>query len=174
MDPVQIYSIAAGGIFFALFLYRFSFRLSLWVQKRTLYYVFKYLIYPTLIERRRFLTPFTRRRVLLTLLYWVLTATCNFVGVNSLAQAGTRAGTLAVVNLAPLFFVDRLSFAADLLGFSLHTYTKMHHSIGAMAVLQALIHVAIFLSSNSLLLRDQDQFNGLLVGNAQARQDEGY
>ena len=163
MTPTQIYSIIAGGMLFALFSYRMSSMLSRWIQDRTIYLIFKHLIYPFLFRRRTFLQPFSRWRILLLVLYWSATTVCNVIGVETLAEAGTRAGVLSTIHIIPLMFSSRLSFAADLLGLSLHTYHALHGSIGFMAFVQGLIHVLIFVFHNTLQFRDSLQFYGFLV-----------
>ena len=163
MDPIYIYGIAAGSIILAFFLYSAFASISNWFQDRTLFYIFKYLIYPTLFRRRRFVAPFTRWQILWTSIYWLCTSAYNIVGVSSLPQAGSRAGSLAALHLIPLLFSNRLSFAADMLGLSLQNYLGLHRSIGIMAFLQALIHTILFLINNALSLQDVPQFFGFLV-----------
>ena len=163
MEPVQIYAITAGGVFVVLLLYCASSSISRWIQDRTLFYVFKYLIYPLLIQRRRCLAPFTRWQLLWTVIYWGLTLVCNLIGVRTMSQAGTRAGSLSVLHLIPLCFAGRLSVAADLLGLSWRTYVTLHSSIGVMAFLQALVHALIFVTHSVFLIHDTQQFYGLLV-----------
>ena len=163
MDPVQIYGMTAGGIFLIFLLYCASSSICRWVQNRTLFLVFKYLVYPFLVKRNFLLSPITRWHALLIVIYLSGTAVCNVVGVTTLAQAGNRAGSLAAVHLIPLLFANRAGFAADLLGLSLQTYLRLHSSFGFMALFQSLTHIIIYLRSNPLRTRDQLQFNGLLV-----------
>ena len=163
MEPVQIYAITAGGLFVILLFYCASASISRWIQDRTLFYVFKYLIYPILVRRRRFFSPITRWQVLWTAVYWGLTAVCNVVGVNTVVQAGNRAGSLSVLHLIPLLFTGRLSFAASLLGLSWQSYVRLHSSVGVIAFLQGLIHTLIFITHNTFRLQDAQQFYGFLV-----------
>jgi len=163
INPVQIQGLAAGGIVLVLLLYKMSAYISRWIQDRTLFYIFKYLVYPILIQRRRFLGPLNRYSAFCIGVYWISTAACNIVGVRTLPQAGNRAGSLAVLHLVPLLFSGRLSFAADLLGFSLQTYFRLHNSIGIMAFTQTFIHITIFLANNAFLIHDSQHFYGLLV-----------
>lgn len=163
MDPTQIYGITAGGMFLGLLSYRIFSIMSCWIQDRTLFLMLKYLVYPFIFRRRTFLQPFNRWRLLLLTLYWSATMTCNLIGIKSLAEAGTRAGVLSTLHIIPLTFSNRLSFVADLLGLSLHTFHALHGSIGFMAIVQALIHVLIFVLHNALRLRDPLHFYGFLV-----------
>ena len=88
---------------------------------------------------------------------------CNFADVSTLAQVGTRAGIVSTIHLIPLFFSNRLSFAADLLGLSFQTYSKLHSSLDVMAFGQALLHVVVFLSRNPFHLKKSLQFYEFLV-----------
>ena len=163
MEPVQVYAIAAGGVLVVLLMYCASSFISRWIQDRTLFYVFKYLVYPVLIRRKRFLAPLTRWYVLWITIYWGVTAVCNLVGVNTIAQAGTRAGSLSVLHLVPLLFTGRLSFAANLLGLSWQSYMTFHSTIGLMAFVQGLIHTLIFVTHHVFRIKDEQQFYGFLV-----------
>ena len=163
MEPVQIYALAAGGMFVLAFFYRVSSFISHWVQDRTLFFVFKYLLYPMLIRRSRFFSPLSRWRAILLLLYSLGTAICNTVGAKSILQVGKRAGTLAILHFIPLLFSDRMGFAADLLGISLRTYVRLHASVGIMALIQSLIHIVIVVSHHSINLKDSFHFHGFLV-----------
>ena len=163
MDPTLIYGLTAGGLFSVFFLYRVSSYISRWVQDRTLFYIFKYLIYPIFIQRSRLIRPYSRWHALLLTIYWLGTAACNIVGVSTVTQAGNRAGAISALHLIPLFFSNRLGFAADLLGISLQTYLRLHSSLGLMALLQGFIHVIIFFTHNVIHLRNPLQFYGFLV-----------
>ena len=145
------------------FLYRVSSFISRWIQNRTLFYIFKYLIYPTLIRRSRFFDPLSPLHAIMISVYWLGTAACNVVGARTITQVGKRAGALATLHLIPLFFANRMSLVADLLGISLQTYLRLHKSIGIMALLQSLIHTSIYLSQHTVNLKDHMQFYGFLV-----------
>ena len=166
MDPVTIYSVAAGGIGVLFVLYNASSYISCWIQDRTLFYIFKYLVYPVFIQRSPLFTSFSRWSVLITIIYWLGTAVCNIVGVRTIADAGNRAGVLAALHLIPLLFANRPSFAADLLGISLQTYLRLHSSFGIMALVQGLVHTFIFCSHNAFHIHNGLQFNGFVVWSA--------
>ena len=163
MEPVSIYGIAAGGIFLLCFFYCVSHHISRWIQDRTLFYVFKYLIYPIVIQRTRLSKPFSRWHAIMIAIYWSGTVACNLVGINSFTQAGNRAGALAILNLVPLLSCNRPAFLADLLGISLHTYMRLHTSFGIMVFLQSLIHTIIFATRGHFNIKETMQLNGVLV-----------
>ncbi|OJD20605.1 hypothetical protein ACJ73_08062 [Blastomyces percursus] len=96
-----------------------------------------------LFRRRWFCGPITRSRAVLHALHLTSTFACNVVGVNTLREAGSRARSLALLHVTPLFFGQQFSLAADLLGVSLKAYGLLHKAFGIMAVLQSVLHVII-------------------------------
>ena len=164
MNPVQIYSIAAGGILGLLLLFQASSIISTWIQKRTLFYVLKYIVYPVFLKRRSLVGPIGRWHILLMFLYWVGTAACNILGVASLPEAGLRAGSISVFHLIPLLLSDRLSLAADLLGLTPQSIRKCHTSVGLMAIVQGIIHVVIIFRNKSINFQEEpSHLYGLVV-----------
>jgi len=163
MFPTTIYGIAIGGAYITLLLYRIMKFIYYFVQKRTIFFLLKHVLYPVLIRRRRFTKSVNRGFAVFTVIYWAGTVACNWIGVDNISEAGLRAGTLSTLNFVPLLFVNRLSFGADLLGVSLRTYHLMHGSIGVMAFLQGLFHVIIVLRQSPLRLQDAVQVCGFVV-----------
>lgn len=135
MDPILIYGIAAGGVFTTCLLYCASSYISRWIQDRTLFYIFKYLVYPIIIRRTRLSSPIPRWHAILITVYWLGTAVCNLARVDTIMQAGNRAGALAVLHLIPLLYINRATMAADLLGISLQTFMRLHTSFSLIALL---------------------------------------
>lgn len=163
MEPVPIYSLAAGGIFLICLLYCTSAHISRWIQDRTLFYLLKYLVYPVIIRRTSLSNPFSRWHAALMIVYWSGTAICNLVGIRSVHQAASRAGALAALHLVPLLCTNRPAFVADLLGISVQTYMRLHTSFGFMALLQTLIHTVIVVTHTTFNVKETLQFYGLLV-----------
>lgn len=116
-----------------------------------------------MVRRSRLSSPISRWHALLLFMYWSGTAICNVVGVDTMTQASSRAGSLATLHLIPLLFTNRLSFAADLLGLSLQTYLSLYTSMGLMALVQSLIHTVIFFTHNPINLREDLQLYGFIV-----------
>lgn len=69
IDPVPIYSIAAGGVVIVCLLYYTSSYISHWIQDRILFYIFKYLVYPIIIRRTRLSSLISRWHAILMTLY---------------------------------------------------------------------------------------------------------
>lgn len=163
MNPVQIYSIAAGGILGLLLIFQASSIISTWIQKRTLFYVLKYVVYPVFLRRRSLIGPIGRWHGLLIFLYWASTAVYNVLGVVSLPEAGIRAGSISVFHLIPLLLSDRLGLAADLLGLTSQSIQKCHTSVGLMAIVQGIIHVVIIFRYKTISFQEPSHLFGLMV-----------
>jgi hypothetical protein len=161
MDITLVYAIGMGSIFcffmvvnrlqgdhLSLFIpaiclprdNKFLEPISLWVSKK--------LTYPYLIQRHRFLGPWSRAGVLVHLIYIAVNGFCLGYGLPPVSIAGVRAGTLSLANLIPLFSGLHLSFLADLLGVSLSTYRLIHRSMAFMSFGLALFHVLVGIASD--------------------------
>jgi hypothetical protein len=77
------------------------------------------------------------------LIYFSVTTFFNLFRVYSFAKAGTYTTHLSLINLFLLYFSGGCEFSVYLIRMALKTYTLIHHLMGIMAVLQAVIHVTI-------------------------------
>ncbi len=147
MEITQIYAIAAGGVILLLVvlnassLFKHGFE-SLNILRS------KYLTYPLLVQRHRFFGPRSPADIIVQSLYTLLNGFCLFFRVASLKEVGDRAGTLSMINMAPLFFGLHLSFLADLFGLSMSNCRRIHRSAGLMFVTLLILHVFIALRAN--------------------------
>ncbi len=82
-------------------------------------------------------------------------------------EAGSRAGTLAVIQLIPLFLGSHLAVAADMTGVSLLTYRRIHGSVGTMAFILCLFHVLVnILKGPTFFFQDPLQLYGFVVSSS--------
>ncbi|EHK19872.1 uncharacterized protein TRIVIDRAFT_134811, partial [Trichoderma virens Gv29-8] len=72
-------------------------------------------------------------------------------GVDSITQAASRAGTLSLINMMPLYLTTHLSFLSDLFGVSLPTYRQLHRLCGLMAMGHVIFHGGVALTHHSRL-----------------------
>lgn len=72
----------------------------------------------------------------------------TIVGVKSISDIGTRAATMSIINLIPLFCGQRLSLITKILGISLRTSIGAHQWFGRTAVVEILLHTIISLTSS--------------------------
>lgn len=140
MDPTAKYSLAAGGIFSLLFLTHLIPHVAK-LFKGVAIWISKHVIYPYAINRHRIIGPWTRALVILHLVYISLNVFCLSFQASSALEAGLRAGTLALINMVPLFAGPHLGFLADVLGLSLTSFHRIHRSAAWMSFAMALFHV---------------------------------
>jgi len=161
MDIPQIYATAAGGFFLVFVLINL---LSRRVRERIALFVSKHLTYPYFLHRHRLLGPWTRSGALVQLIYIALSAFCLGFRVPTLSEAGLRAGNLSLANMIPLFAGPHLSFLADMLGFRLGTYRRIHRSAGLMSFALLLFHILIVaVQRTSFSLRIPEHLYGMIV-----------
>ncbi|KAH7363947.1 hypothetical protein BKA65DRAFT_571993 [Rhexocercosporidium sp. MPI-PUGE-AT-0058] len=155
MEISQVYAITLGGILFTLLLIG---RLpmvpySTFFTPPLVQQALRYLKYPYIVHRHRFLGPWTCADVFLQVVYIAGNSFCLGFRVSDISKAGGRAGTLSLINMIPLFLGPHLGFLADLLGISLSTFRLMHRSAGAMSCSLVLFHIiAMFVSLTSFSL----------------------
>jgi hypothetical protein len=109
--------------------------------------VLKHLIYRYILYRHPLLGPWSRADVLVQLIYIAGNICCFEFWDTTISQAGLRAGTLAMINLIPLFAVPHLSTLAGLLGVTLSTFWQIHRSAGVMAVMLTIFHLLVMIAS---------------------------
>ncbi|EED21204.1 hypothetical protein TSTA_084350 [Talaromyces stipitatus ATCC 10500] len=156
MDSIQIYAAAIGGILLLLLAqsmirqlgYRIMFlsrlaRFFAHITQRPWFFFLKHFVYSFILKRKTFIGPISRSEFIAQLIYWGGTATCNMFKVTTTSAAGTRAGQLAVVNLALLFFGRRFELLSDLLGIQSATYRRIHQTVGLMTCLQGSVHALL-------------------------------
>ena len=140
MDIPQIYATAAGGFFLIFILIKF---LSRTIRERIALFTFKHLTYSYFLHRHRFLGSWTRSAILVQLIYIALNAFCLGFRAFTLSKAGFRVGNLSWTNMISLFAGPHLSFLADILGFCLGTYRRVHRSAGVMSFALLLFHALV-------------------------------
>ena len=123
----------------------------------------KYLTYPYLVRRHRFLGPWTLADVLIQLVYIGGNSVCLGFGLPSIAKAGMRAANLSLINLMPLFLGPNLSFLADTLGVSLSTFRRIHRSAGLMSSGLVLFHFLVIISHTAFALRGAKNLSAAVV-----------
>lgn len=146
MDISVIYAMVIGSSFCLLLLIN-SLPLITRLAKYLPPLVSKHLIYRYILHRHRLLGPWSRADVLVQLIYITGNICCFEFWDTTITQVGLRAGTLAVINLIPLFAVPHFSTIADLLGLSLSTFRQIHRSAGVMAVMLTIFHVLLMIDS---------------------------
>lgn len=164
MDILVIYAITAGGIFASLFLLRVLTSLAEWADP-AIVFISQHFTYPCFVNRHQLLGPWTRASVLFHTGYAAVNVFLVFFRVTSLASAGSRAGTLSLINLIFVLSAAHLSHLADLLGVSLRNCRRMHRAVGWIVAILATFHVMVaVLTESADLPADNSQLFTIIVG----------
>ena len=164
MAVLAIYTYVAAGILFLLLIQRYVLHIFRFLFNPHLFVLFsRHLMLPYLFHHQCFWGPISWLHASLHMLHLGGTLTCNITGVHNISTACSRAGTLAVLHLIPLFFVPNLSLAAEIFGFSLSVYHHFHRALGWMTILQVALHVIFALYKAALDLNDRAQRHGFMV-----------
>lgn len=150
MDAARLYAVVVGSIFIVAIgtnlLPTFApalARIDRWASR--------HLRYSYVLDRHQFLGPWTRAQVLIQLVYIALNVLClvfrDIFHVLTIADAGQRAGTMALINMIPLFAGLHLTALSDALGTRLATVRLLHRSASLMASALALFHILICYSA---------------------------
>uniref|UniRef100_A0A093XY46 Respiratory burst oxidase like protein D n=1 Tax=Talaromyces marneffei PM1 TaxID=1077442 RepID=A0A093XY46_TALMA len=131
------------------------------LTRRPWFFFLKHFVYSFVLKRNAFIGSISRSEFIAQLIYWGGTATCNLFRVTTTSTAGTRAGELAVANLALLILGKRFELLSDLLGIQSSTYRRMHQTVGLMTFLQSLVHVLLNIK-RGLSLKSSFELYGLL------------
>ena len=153
MEITQIYAIAVGGVFLLLLSTRCISSAQRVLQALELL-VAKHVTYPLLVRRHRLLGPWSRADVLVQVLYLTINVFCITFRVTAIEEIGVRAGTLALTNMAPLFFGFHFSFLADILGISVSNYRRIHRMTGWMSCLLVLVEALVATHGDPSFWRD--------------------
>jgi hypothetical protein len=147
-DPIHIYAVSVGGIFAFLLLVNslpyFQTLLAL-AHRLTL----RYLVFPQLLRRNRFVGPWSPADVLLQICYVTANAFCLSFRAESFGEAGVRAARLSLISMVPAFAGPHLSFLADVLGVSLRAFQRIHRSAGVVSVLLLAFHVTTVVAAKT-------------------------
>lgn len=141
MESTTLYATALASAFALWILFRILVRLFHLAKLLLAVLVVKHLIYPYLYRRRHMVGVTTRFQVLAVMLFITGNVFSLATGVKSTTQVGSRAGTLAVVNLLGLLVSPRFSLLADSLGISSRSFVQIHRWIGRITMIHTIIHV---------------------------------
>jgi hypothetical protein len=126
------------------------------------YFVFKHLIYPTLISRISTCTT-TRFQALLIASYIAGNVICITFQASGISEYGVRAGLLSIINLAPLGICGRTNPIANGWRLSYQTQVYIHSWVGRVAIAEALFHSAISLGRVHLTVKNTMEISGCVV-----------
>lgn len=146
MDITLDYAIAAGGVFVLLVLMNLV-RLAQPLLVRTCREASKHLHYTYVVCRHRYLGPWILADALMLVVYVASNVFCISFRTSSTAEVGERAGTMAMVNIVPLFVGLDHSSLADALGVRLTSARMVHRSAGIVTAALVLVHLLFSLAT---------------------------
>lgn len=155
MDWAQIYALVAAGIFFMFILVHLRNYLSQIVNH--VFLLSRHLTYRRLVHRHRFVGPWSPAVIIIQLVYIAANILCVTFPASPVAEIGRRAGTLAAINMVPLFAGPHLAFLENILGTPLGTIHLIHRSAGIMAFSLSIVHVLVIAESKISLPLDVPQ-----------------
>lgn len=178
-SPEGVYSAAIALLLFSMILYQFSARLksfltsSRFLSSSIRPFFLNHIIYARSYGRLLGLHSVSRVHMILAGLYFIGTGICNFVYVDSIAIAGSRAAYLCLVNLTPTFLAGGFEFGAQILGVSLRIYGFIHRIFACVAFIEGMVHFIIIARTRALSWSIESQFYGLLVRPLSFMEDPG-
>ena len=129
MDITKVYAITIGGSVGLLLLINgllFIAGLARYLSPL----ISKHLIYRYVLDRHRFVGPWSRAHIFVQLIYIAGNICCFRFQDTTISQVELRAGALAIINLILLFAVPHLGTLADLLSVTIRTFRQIHRSTG--------------------------------------------
>jgi hypothetical protein len=147
----KIYAVCFSSIFLIFFIKAFM----SWRGVRNFLLVARNKRYLRLVRRHRLVGPYYLLRVILYITYVGINVvslclnirltksaapSVSFAALNGVAS---RAGYLALINLAPIYLSPHGYGLADLFGISIGLHQRMHRATGGMSIALCLLHTAM-------------------------------
>lgn len=156
------YAVSVAIAFALLLIHRIVIVISAFVIARFQFLALKHIVYPLFIQRR-YWAGVTRLHGALIGSYIIINGFCMGLGIHNMSDLIIRSGTMASINIVPLFLGGRTNILANFMGISLHTYYLAHHWIGRVVIAQSLVHVALVIAVGKPWTFDSSQISGISV-----------
>jgi len=121
-------------------------RMLRWTARRTVVYWLRYVRYRPLPPALRRCGCDTPEVALLAGTYVALNLAWMLVWADSASTIRVRAGILALCNLLPVILGLQLCVAADLFGWTVPAYQRMHGWVGTVCTVEVLVHAGLSLA----------------------------
>lgn len=162
-DTPTWYLLISAAIFLLWLLLRGLYRVMTAKWLSISFIILKHAVYPHLLPRTSFTGTATRFHIAATILYLMVNTLFDTIPKATWADMGTRAATMAVINLIPLLCGPRLSVVTKLLGISLRTSLASHSWIGRTAIALAAFHIVTITKDGDRLSRTWGSVFGVVV-----------
>jgi hypothetical protein len=150
---IQWYAVSLATLGLAVALYRARYQVSAKLSATGLWFRFifvRWFASFVVIPRKWWWSSVTVLQFLLFFAY--LTVNGLFMGLhsrNDYAVVARRCAMLSSINMMPLFLAGRPSFLVTFLHLPLHVHHLVHHWIGRVSIIQALLHIVFILRSHT-------------------------
>ena len=150
MKITQVYAIVMAGLFLA-FVVKSFLHVLVACSTKIRVFLLRHFFYSSLIHRHSLLGPLGRVHALAQLINVAINVFFLSFQASSVSKAGTRAGTLSLINMVPVFAGPHLSFLSNLTGMNLKTHRRLHRSAGIILI--TLHHKCVHAASVRAYLR---------------------
>ncbi|CRG92932.1 hypothetical protein PISL3812_10019 [Talaromyces islandicus] len=137
------YGVVLGGALLLWLTCRAASRLLRWIAQRTKVCWLRHGRYRPLAPALRGCGFDTPEVALLAIAYVALNLAWMLVWADSADAIRGRAGVLALCNLLPLTLGLHLCVAADIIGWTVPVYQKIHRWVGVVCSVEVLVHAAL-------------------------------
>lgn len=107
----------------------------------------KHLAFSYVIERHRYIGPWTRLDVLVCTVYFAMNVFCVTFRVPSWPEAGRRAAAMCLVNMIPLYIGPHVGYMADVIFVHRRIYIQIHRWAGIATLATASFHACVAFGS---------------------------
>lgn len=142
MDGTHIYAIGVASLVFCLLLRSAWPSIALYLCP-TYSRVSRYLTFSYILRRHTLVGPWSAIVVLLEMTYLTVNLVPLVLGASDWVQVGRRAGTLSIINLAPLLSGLHLGALADWLRLPLEVVRTVHRSASIMVLGLVMLHILV-------------------------------
>ncbi|KAM5341397.1 hypothetical protein ACJ41O_014428 [Fusarium nematophilum] len=96
-------------------------------------------------------------------MFLVANAVALSAGVGNVNSFIRRSGLISVINLVPLFLGGQMNIIASRCGIGLRAYTRIHRWLGAVAIIEGLLHAIVSVSRQIPDLKRRTDVAGIVV-----------
>ena len=163
MDVASWYAVALGSLVLASILACVLSSVIAIFQRYGKIAFLKYLFYPQIPKFLRRSDKTSWFDILVLAMFLGANGIALSVGVGNPTGFIRRSGLISVVNLVPLFLGGQMNIIASHCGLGLGAYVRMHRWLGAVAIVEGLLHVIVSISRQAPNLKLRTDVAGVVV-----------
>lgn len=153
MQLLTIYTICLYATFGAIALWQISRLIMHHALRPCLRCLRKYLLYSLIVRRQVGTSDFTVFTAIFILIYITVNVIVTVYRISTKALLAQRLGSLAIINIVPLYLGGRTNFIVDrIFNLRVTQYELLHRWVGRVCVLQGVTHALIHITFSSRTL----------------------